>query len=203
MKRGDMLPPVPKQVANPRIRRRSSFTLISFELGQDAPCYPWRRIRTNMVWLWPICLPAICEKNRYTRWTLQLANVPVQHSLQEYRFLQPEEWIPKTREPEQACCQRWKSSMSPICHYSREFWRNNIRACVSGQRKLTACRQTQNSCLKDYGFGGMKLKQKQRSVSPCKNWFHRVCSPPFGTKWRRRQKTHMQRSLKCNVLKKK
>ena len=92
-----------------------------------------------MVWLWPICLPAICEKNRYTRWTLQRANVPVQHSLQQYRLIQPEEWIPKTTEPEQACCQRSGETNTRMC-----FW----------QRKLTAYRQTQNSCLRTMALVG-------------------------------------------------
>ena len=40
MKRGDMPPPVPKRVANPKNSSRSSITGISFELGKDAPCYP-------------------------------------------------------------------------------------------------------------------------------------------------------------------
>ena len=61
-----------------------------------------------MVWLQPIFRPTICEKNKYQRWTFQRADVPVQHPLQHYGFLQPEEWIPEIREPEQALHLRWK-----------------------------------------------------------------------------------------------
>ena len=38
MRQGDMPPPVPERVANPRIREGPSSAGISIELGQDAPC---------------------------------------------------------------------------------------------------------------------------------------------------------------------
>ena len=69
----------------------------------------------------------------------------------------------------------------------REFWWNNY-AQVFLTAEAGSLSTDAKQLLEDYGFGGTPLKQKQWSVSPCKNWFHRVRSPPVGIKWRRRQK---------------
>ena len=39
MKRGDMPPPVPKRVANPRIREDQALQEFPSKIGQDALCY--------------------------------------------------------------------------------------------------------------------------------------------------------------------
>ena len=59
MKKGDMPPPVPERVANPRIRKDQVLHEFHSKLGPDAPCYPRLRFHTCMVRLQPICLPAI------------------------------------------------------------------------------------------------------------------------------------------------
>ena len=41
MKIGDMPPPLPGRVSNPRIRDDQALNAFLFELGQDAPCYIW------------------------------------------------------------------------------------------------------------------------------------------------------------------
>ena len=147
-----------------------------------------------MVWLWPICLPAICEENRYTRWTLKRANVPVQHSLQQYGFFQLEEWIPKTTEPEQAWCQRWKVQ---------------CRRFVTTQRILG---KQQRACVSD--SGGWQLIDRRKTVAwglmlwwdatqaeamTCQSTQELVPEGTFASFWNQVKKTtkiHTQRSLK-------
>ena len=66
MKRGDMLPPFPQRVANPRIGEDQAFQEFHSKSDKMHRVTSDDDFCTSVVSLWSICLPTICEKNRYT-----------------------------------------------------------------------------------------------------------------------------------------
>ena len=106
--RGDMPPPWPHRFASPRIREDQA--LQKFYSKWDKMHRATSDDDFSQAWC-DYGRSVFPQSNRKTGTNVELFNVPtyqVQHSFQQYGFLQPEEWIPETREPEQAHCQRWK-----------------------------------------------------------------------------------------------
>ena len=84
-----------------------------------------------------------------------------------------------------------KSSMSRNCHFSENSAETTTRIWYWQQRPTVTDRR--KAVVWGLCFGGMPLKQKQWSVSPRKNWFHRLCSSPSEMKWRKTTNVHLQR----------
>ena len=135
MKRGDKPPPVPERVADPSIREDHAvqeFRSNSDKHGSivaDLPSHNlWEKMGTNV----------------------EFFNVPTyQCSIlsDNVVFLQPEKWLPETREPGEAYYERWKVQCRRLSHFPENSGETVTRMWF-WQQRLTACRQTQGSCLR-------------------------------------------------------
>ena len=94
---------------------------------------------------------------------------------------------------------KMNSTMSPICHNSENSGETNTRMCF-WQRKLTAYRQTQNSCLRTMPLVGChSSKSNDLSVHARINsagYVRLKCE----SSEEEEDKIHMQRSLKWNLV---
>ena len=133
MKQGDMAPPVPERVANPRIQGdravqefQSNSDKMHRATSDDAFTQAWFK---NV----PQCLFTVREKDGYKRCHLQCVNVSLQHPLQQRGFLQPEERIPEGREHEKASYQSDKVQRHRVVT-SQRILGKQPRACYPDVR---------------------------------------------------------------------
>ena len=186
MKRGDMPPPVPKRVANPRIQEDQAqleFDSKSDKMHRSAP-------EDEFAQTWFDYGRSVFPQSvRKTGTHVELCNVPTYRCSILFNKKGSFNWKSEIRKPQNLNKPDAKGEKFNVADLSllQEFWGNNY-AHVFLTAEAGSLSTDAKQVLEDCGFGGMPLKEKQWSVSPRKNWFQRVRSPPFGIKWRRRQK---------------
>ena len=181
MKRGDMPPPVPQRVVNPRIREDQA--LHEFYSNSDKMHCATPDDEFTQAWF-DYDRSSFPQSVRKTGTNVELFNVPTYqwHPLQQHGSVWPESefWRPENLLPEV------KSSMSHLCHLSRNF--GETTTCMwFWQQKLTAYRQTKRSCLRTMAW----WDSPQAEPMICESTKELILQGMFvscGIKWRRRQK---------------
>ena len=178
MKRGDMPPPMPQRVANPRIPEDQALQEFHSKSDKMHRATSNDDFTKSMVWLCPICLLTIWEKHRYKCWT----------------------FIPKTREPEQAYCPKWKVQYHR-CATSHRILRKQPRACGSDCRNGQLIDRRERIAW-GVRLGGMPFKKRLLSTSPCKELIPHDRLDSCGNQMKKKIRAHMERSLRWSLAKK-
>ena len=185
MKIGDILPPLPRRVSNPKIRDDEALNGILLKLRHDAPFIIWWCLHTSMVWLQSIIdFPTIFEKRRGRRWALQRIHLPMQYLFDNFGLLLSEEWISKTENLNKpSLLPRVKDLISAELVLLKEIVEKQLcSGYLDGRGGQFA--DTHKPIAWRLWLGGMPFSQRQWLVSPCKNWFHKVIFVFFGIKRR-------------------
>ena len=102
----------------------------------------------------------------------------MQHPLQQFGFLQKEEWILETREPEQAHDQGWKFNVADLS-LLKEFWWNTC-AHVFLTAEADSLPTDTRQLLWRLWLGGMPLSQKTMTCQSMQEWIPQVMFAFFG-----------------------
>ena len=183
MKRGDMPPPVPQRVVNPRIREDQA--LHEFYSNSDKMHCATPMTSSHKHDLIMTDLPS------HSLWEKQVQTLNFSTCLRTSVAPSSTTWSRFDRKvnsgDQRTCYQKWKVQCR-ICVTSQGILMKQLRACDSDSRSWQLIDRRKEVAWGQW-LGGIVLKQNQWSVSPRKNWFCRVCSSPAcGIKWRRRQK---------------
>ena len=201
MKRGDMPPPVPKQVANPRIQEDQA----SQEFHSNSDKMHRATLKTNSH-KHGVIMADLSSRNL---WEKQVHTLNFTTCQRPSAAFSSSIWVPSTGRVKSENHRTWtcllpkvKSSMSPICHFSKNSGETTTRMCF-WQRRLTAYRQTQNSCLRTMALVWCHSSSSNDLSFHARIWFHWYVRLLLESSEEDDTKTHMQRSLKWNLEEKK
>ena len=159
MKRGDMPPPVPERVANPRIREHQA--LQEFHSNSDKMHRATPEDEFAQTWFdyGRFVFPQSVGK---TGTNVELCNVPTYRCSILFNKKSSFNRKSEFRKPENLNKPVAKGEKYNVANLSllREFWRNN-NAHVFLTAEAGSLSTDAKQLLEDYGFGGMPLKEKQ------------------------------------------
>ena len=185
-----MPPPVPKRVLTPRIRDNrashklySNFHKMHRATSGDAYTQAWFDESRS------ISVQSVRQPDKDVD-LFERINLPMQHPFQQYEFLQPDEWIPRTKETAQGYYQRCKVQCRRIVT-SQRILEKQLRAYDTDSRGW----QLADRC-KAIVWGLAWWDATQEEATTCQQVMFASC----GNQAKKRTNLHMLRSLEWNVV---